>query len=77
MISSLTFDPSGRFLYATLFASNQIYAFQLTSTGMMTPIPNSPFLAYPKASEFTKPPMAEISSKDRTGIVLTPRYRQS
>ena len=73
-VSSMALDSSGRFLYVTNMASYQIRGFQLSPSGILTPISGSPFLTTPEAPLYTKPPTYEYSSKHNTGIALTSSY---
>jgi 6-phosphogluconolactonase (cycloisomerase 2 family) len=44
-LSSLSFDPSGRFLYGAGYTSNSVAAANVSSTGVLSPIAGSPFTA--------------------------------
>ena len=40
---AVAIDPSGQFLYAVNFNSNDVSAYTLSATGALTPVAGSPF----------------------------------
>ena len=40
---AVAIDPSGQFLYAVNYNSNDVSAYTLSDTGALTPVPGSPF----------------------------------
>ena len=43
LLIAVAIDPSGQFLYAVNFNSNDVSAYTLSSTGALTPVAGSPF----------------------------------
>jgi 6-phosphogluconolactonase (cycloisomerase 2 family) len=40
---AVAIDPSGQFLYAVNYNSNDVSAYTLSAIGALTPVPGSPF----------------------------------